>query len=69
MIIGTEYAALKAIAGEGLINRKAQTLGISVYRLRQSASAVEQRLGITLVDNARGRGVLGVTEYLARLLG
>lgn len=69
MITSTEYAALKAIADEGSINRGAQTLGISVYRLRQSASAVEQRLGIALVDNARGRGGVGVTEHLARLLG
>ena len=61
MITSTEYAALKAIADEGSINRGAQTLGISVYRLRQSASAVEQRLGIALVDNARGRGGVGVT--------
>ena len=69
MITSTEYAALKAIADEGSINRGAQTLGISVYRLRQSASAVEQRLGIALVDNARGLGGVGVTEHLARLLG
>lgn len=67
MITSTEYAALKVIADEGSIKRGAQTLGISVYRLRQSVSAVEQRLGIALVDN--GRGGVGVTEHLARLLG
>ena len=69
MITSTEYAALRAIADEGSISRGARTLGISVYRLRQRASAVEQRLGIALVDNARGRGGVGVTENLPRLLG
>ena len=69
MITSTEYASLRAIADEGSISRGARTLGISVYRLRQRASAVEQRLGIALVDNARGRGGVGVTENLPRLLG
>jgi molybdate transport repressor ModE-like protein len=69
MITSIEYAALRAIADEGSINRGARALGISVYRLRQRASAVEQRLGIALVDHARGRGGVGVTENLPRLLG
>ena len=69
MITSTEYAVLKAIADEGSINRGAQTLGISVYRPRQTASAIEQHHGIAFVDNLRGCGGVGVTEHLARLLG
>lgn len=47
----------------------ARALGISVYLLRQRASAVEQRLGFAFVDNGRGCDGVGVTENLPRFLG
>ena len=37
--------------------------------MRQRASAVEQRLGFAVVDDARGRGGVAVSENLPRLLG
>ena len=57
-ITNTEYAPLKVIADEGSINRGAKTLGLSVYRPRQSASAIEQHHGIAFFDNLRGRSAL-----------
>lgn len=68
MITNAEYASLKAIAKEGSLNSGAKALGISVYRLRQHTTLVEKRLGIALVDHARGRGGVSVTDALVGLL-